>query len=119
MDGFRFESDSGMDSGGRSEFTSGDGECEIGWKAGSGVDGDESVDNDGGRGEGLIVEHGDRSSGELDRGEFNDSGVRRGGEFDGEESSEDGVNGGGDLDGNGGDGRGRTISVDFNSQSVV
>lgn len=60
MDGFRFEFednwefDSGMDEGGRAEFTSEDGElgrCKIGWKAGSGGDDfvvDEEVDGRGG-----------------------------------------------------------------------
>ena len=126
MVGFKFgfeddwEFDSGMDEDDRSESTSGDGElgrCEVVWKAGSGGDGDEFVDNKfKGRGEELIVEHGVRNSGELDREEFCKEGVRSGGEFDGEESSEDGVRGGGDLDG---DGSGGAISVDLNTESVV
>ena len=116
MEGFRFEfgddweSDSGMEEGGKSEFTSGD--WGVGWKAGSGDDGDESVDNEL-DGRGMIVEHGVRSSGELDRGEFGEDGVRSGGEFDGEESSEEGEKGCGDVDGSVG-----AISVDITSESV-
>jgi hypothetical protein len=64
----------------------------------------------------MIVEHGVRSSGELDRGEFGEDGVRSGGECDGDESSEEGVKGGGDVDGSG---SGGTISFDFDSESVA
>ena len=117
IDGLRFELeddwgfDSGMEEGGKSESTSGDGE--VGWKSGMGEDGDDSVGNEL-DGRGMIVEHGVRSRGELDRGEFGEDGVRSGGEFDGEESSDDAVKRGGDLEGIVG-----AMSDDNNSGSVA
>jgi hypothetical protein len=103
-----WEIDSGMDDGGRSESTFGDGELGGCCRARSGGDIDESVvdelDGRGGNEGELSEEDGVRSDGELDRGEF----------------SEDGVRGGGDLEGSGGDGSGAISgTVGFNSESVL